>query len=93
MNKSDFHAALTSTRVDSMALSCTRVDSKWNMKSGCKLGGKAMPKGALNSAHAMAQGRLVISPRGTSQSVPVSFPSVDSCYGLVSARLEAYADQ
>ena len=41
----------------------------------------------------------MIGPRGTSQSVPVScalpvsFPSVDSCYGLVGVRLDAYADQ
>ena len=47
----------------------------------------------------MAQGRLVIGPRGMSQTVPVScalpvsFPSISSCYGLVGARLEAYADQ
>ena len=47
----------------------------------------------------MAQGRLVISPRSMRQSVqvtcalPDSFPSISSCYGLVGAHLEAYADK
>ena len=54
---------------------------------------------ALRNPHKVL-GRLAILPRGMSQSVPVScahlvsFPSVDSCYGLVGgARLGVYVDQ